>query len=92
MILLEKHIELKIYHQHQLKGYNVVQLLTAKGEIFFKIFLNDHYLFTLLLIDNDSIGFELSKLDKDLDIDIDWALYAKIEASLYSVFLTEIPS
>ena len=49
------------------------------------------YVFTLI-VKNDGPCFELSKLDKELDIEINWNLYSKIKASLYSVFLRDLPS
>lgn len=91
MILIEQHIDLNIYHCKKLKRYEVIQTWKDDFEISFKVMEEDRYVFTLI-IKNDGPCFELSKLDRELDIEIDWSLYSKIEASLYSVFLRDLPS
>jgi hypothetical protein len=91
MILIEQHIDLNIYHGNHLKRYEVIQTWQDDFEITFKVLKDGLYVFTLS-VQNDGPGFELSKLDRDLDIEIDWKLYSKIEAALYSVFLRDLPS
>lgn len=91
MILIEQHIDLNIYHCKKLKRYEVIQTWKDDFDITFKVLDGDMYVFTLT-IKNDGPSFELSKMDRELDIEIDWGLYSKIEASLYSVFLRDLPS
>ncbi len=91
MILIEQHIDLNIYHCKKLKRYEVIQTWKDDFEITFKVLNKSLYAFTLI-IKNDGSSFELSKQDRELDIEIDWGLYSKIEASLYSVFLRDLPS
>ena len=91
MILVEQYIDLNIYHCKKLKRYEVIQTWKDDFEITFKVLDDGLYIFTLI-IRNDGACFELSKLDRELDIEIDWSLYSKIEASLYSVFLRDLPS
>ena len=92
MILLELYIELKIFHLSSLKLYNVVQTLSENAQISFKVLHAGEYVFTLIVTDQGKIGFEVSQLDKDLDIEVDWALYSKIETCLFSIFLNQVPS
>lgn len=91
MILIEQHIELNIYHQNRLQLYEVIQTWKEDFDIAFKVLHDGNYVFTLV-IKNDGENFQLSKQDIDLDIEIDWNIYSKIEASLYSVFLRDSPS
>lgn len=91
MILTEQHINLNIYHQHQLQRYEVIQTWKEDFDINFKVLYQGLYLFTMV-IESEGRGFELSKLDRELDIEIDWKLYSKIEAAIYSIFLRDDPS
>ena len=91
MIITEQHIDLNIYHHHQLQPYEVVQTWKEDFDISFKVLHKGLYVFTLI-IENEGRGFKLSDLDKELNIEIDWNLYSKIEASIYSVFLRDNPS
>ena len=90
MILLEQHIELKIYHFNELRRYNAIELLKDDEGMSFSIFYKDAYLFTLIPTITDYLSFELSEADKFLNID--WNLFLKIEASLFSIFLKDPPS
>lgn len=85
MILLEQHIELKIYHFDTLRKYDVIELLKDDEGMSFTIYYQDEYLFTLIPTIADYLTFELSEADRG--INIDWNLYLKIEASLFSIFL-----
>lgn len=85
MILLEQHIELKIYHLKNLKKYDVVELLKDDEGMSFTVYYQDKYLFTLIPKITDYLTFELA--DADRHKNIDWNLYLKIEASLFSIFL-----
>lgn len=85
MILLEQHIELKIYHFNELRKYNVIEMLRDDEGMSFTIFYKEDYLFTLIPTITDYLTFELSEADKHTDID--WNLFLKIEASLFSIFL-----
>ena len=91
MIVTEQHIELNIYHQHQLQRYEVIQTWKEDFDIDFKVLYKGLYIFTMVL-KSEGKGFELSNLDRELDIEIDWKLYSKIEASIYSIFLRGNPS
>lgn len=90
MILLEQYIELQIYHFNELRKYNVVELLKDDEGMSFKIFYKGVYIFTLIPTLREFLTFELSDADKDKPID--WKLYLKIEASLFSIFLKNPPS
>jgi hypothetical protein len=92
MILLEEYLELRIYHHNELRTYDVLEIFTDDEGVIFKILYAGEYLFTLVPVKTSSLTFQLSKMDKDIDIEIDWELYLKIEASLYSIFLNEEPS
>jgi len=85
MILIEQHIELKIYHLHELRKYDVVELLRDDEGMSFNIFYKEKYMFTLIPKLREYLIFELSRVNKV--INIDWKLYYKIEASLFSIFL-----
>ena len=85
MILLEQYIELQIYHLNELRKYNVVELLKDDEGMSFKIFYKGTYIFTLIPTLKEYLTFELYEADKQMDID--WKLFLKIEASLYSIFL-----
>jgi hypothetical protein len=85
MILLEQYIELQIYHLDELRKYNVVELLKDDEGVSFKIFYKGVYLFTLVPTMQEFLSFELAAPNKL--ISMDWKLYLKIEASLYSIFL-----
>jgi len=87
MILLEQYIELKIYHFDELRKYNVVELFSDCEGVSFKIFNNAECIFTLIPTMKDSLTFELSDFDKENKTCIDWKLYSKIKASLFSIFL-----
>ncbi len=87
MILLEQYIELKIYHKAELRKYNVIELFQDNEGVSFKIFYNGAYVFTLIPTMSELLSFELSEFDKAEGTVIDWNLYSKIEASLYSIFL-----
>ena len=86
MILIEQHIGLNIYHNKKLESYEVIQTWKEDFDVAFKVLFKGNYLFTLV-IRNDCRQFELSQRDIDLDVEIDWQIYSKITASLYSVFL-----
>ena len=90
MILLEQYIELQIYHFNELRKYNVVELLKDDEGMSFKIFYKGAYIFTLIPTLREFLTFELSDTDKE--VAIDWKLYLKIEASLFSIFLKNPPS
>jgi len=90
MILLEQHIELKIYHYNALRKYDAIEMLKDDEGMSFTIYCQDEYLFTLIPIIKDYLTFELSEADKFMNID--WNLYLKIEASLFSIFLKDPPS
>ena len=85
MILLEQNIELRIYHLKELRKYNVVELLKDDEGMSFEIFYKGEYMFTLIPKMQDNLMFKLSAPNNRLPMD--WKLYLKIEASLYSVFL-----
>lgn len=85
MILLEQNIELQIYHLNELRKYNVVELLKDDEGVSFKIFDKEAYMFTLIPTMQEFLSFELAAPNKH--IAMDWNLYLKIEASLYSIFL-----
>lgn len=85
MILLEQYIELQIYHLNQLQKYNVVELLKDDEGVSFKIFYLGEYMFTLIPTMQEFLTFALTAPNKLMPMD--WSLYLKIEASLYSIFL-----
>ena len=85
MILLEQNIELRIYHLNELRKYNVVELLKDDEGVSFEIFYRGEYMFTLIPSMHEYLTFKLSAPNKYLPMD--WKLYLKIEASLYSIFL-----
>lgn len=87
MILLEQYIELRIYHNNQLRKYNVLELLKDDEGMSFIIYYNGRYMFTLIPKMTDYLRFELSPSDKNINIDL--KLFLKIEASLFSVFLKD---
>ncbi len=90
MILLEQYIELHIYHLNELRKYNVVELLKDDEGMSFKIFYKGTYIFTLIPTLKEFLTFQLA--DEDNNNDLDWGLFLKIEASLYSIFLKGPPS
>jgi|GEM_PF-5404147 len=90
MILLEQYIELQIYHFKELRKYNVVELLKDDEGMSFKIFYKGKYIFTLIPTLREYLSFELADTDKNNYVD--WSLYLKIEASLFSIFLKNPPS
>ena len=85
MILLEQNIELQIYHLGELRKYNVVELFKDDVGMSFEIFYRGEYMFTLIPEMHDALTFKLSC--GTIRVLIDWTLYFKIEAALYSVFL-----
>lgn len=85
MILLEQNIELQIYHLNELRKYNVVELLKDDEGMSFEISYKGEYMFTLIPEMKEHLMFQLSAPNKRFMMD--WKLYLKIEASLYSVFL-----
>lgn len=87
MILLEQYIELRIYHNKELRKYNVLELLKDDEGMSFTIFYKGDYVFTLIPMMTDYLRFELSPSDKNINIDL--SLFLKIEASLFSVFLKD---
>ena len=89
MILLEQYIELKIFHEGRLRKYNVIELFQDDDGVSFKIFYDGAYIFTLIPTMSDLLSFELSYYDKAQGTVVDWSLYSKIEASLYSIFLKQ---
>jgi hypothetical protein len=89
MILLEQYIELKIYHGDKLGKYNVIELFQDDEGVSFKIFYDGAYIFTLIPTMSDLLSFQLSEYDKAEGTIVDWSLYSKIEASLYSIFLKQ---
>ena len=92
MILLEEYLELRVYHQNELRTYDVLEIFTDDEGVIFKVLYKGDYLFTLIPVKRHSLSFQLSQQDKDIDADIDLKLYLKIEAALYSIFLNEEPS
>jgi len=92
MILLEHYIDIKIFHLSSLKKYDVVQTLWNNAMISFKVMYNGQYVFTLVVKNDGPIRFELSHMDRNLDIEVDWELYSKVEAALIAVYLNQIPS
>ena len=86
MILLEQHITISIYHQHILKHFDVVEMLTDTGVLSFKVMKYDEYYFTLMG-KNENNAFKLWLSDADDELSIDNELLSKIKISLYSVFL-----
>lgn len=90
MILLEQYIELRIYQDKELRKYNVLELLKDDEGMSFTIYYKGEYVFTLIPKMTDFLSFELSASDRN--IKIDWSLFLKIEASLFSVFLKNPPS
>lgn len=89
MILLAQYIELRIYHLCELRKYNVIELIKNDNEVSYKIFHHEEYIFTLVPRKTKHLSFELSDFDTAMDTYIDWKLYLKIEASLFSIFLKE---
>jgi hypothetical protein len=89
MILLAQYIELRIYHLKEWRKYNVIELIKNEDEVSYKIFHNEDYIFTLIPKKTTNLSFELSDFDMAMDTIIDWGLYSKIEASLFSIFLKE---
>jgi len=85
MILLEQYIDIQIYHYNELRKYNVVELLKDDEGVSFKIFYKGDYIFTLIPTMREFLTFELSAPNKKIRWDL--ALYLKIEASLFSIFL-----
>lgn len=92
MILLEQHIVLKIYHEKELKKYDVIEMLKDDEGMSFTVYHKGEYLYTLIPKMSDVLTFHLSDTDVCSTIIFDWDLFLKIEASLYSVFLKEMPS
>ena len=90
MILLEQYIELKIYHNNELRKYNVVEFLKDDEGMSFKIFYKGDYIFSLVPTMKKFLTFKLSH--RNTAIEFDWRLYLKIEASLFSIFLNNPPS
>ena len=86
MILLEQDIELQIYHDNELRKYDVVEVLKDDEGMSFKIFYKGDYVFTLIPTMNEFLSFKLSAPNKVMPWDS--SLYLKIEASLFSIFLT----
>jgi hypothetical protein len=87
MILLEQYIELRIYHNKELRKYNVLELLKDDEGMSFTIFYKGDYVFTLIPKMTNILTFELSDLDKNTKLD--WKLFLKIEGSLFSIFLKD---
>ena len=87
MILLQQHIELKIYHQNQLRKYKVIELLKDDEGMSFSIFYEGDFLFTLIPKMADFLTFSVKDIHKLINFNL--GLYLKIEAALYSVFLTQ---
>ena len=85
MILFKQYINLQIYHFNELRKYNVVELLKDDEGMSFKIFYKGAYIFTLIPTLKEFLTFELSAPNER--IHMDWSLYLKIEASLFSIFL-----
>ncbi len=85
MILLEQHIELKIFHGNELRKYDVVELLRDDEGMSFNIFYKERFLFSLIPTLRKFLSFELSGVNKGMSMD--WKLHYKIEASLFSIFL-----
>lgn len=85
MILLEQYLELQIYHNKELRKYDVVELLEDDEGMSFKIFYKGNHIFSLIPTMKEFLTFELSAPDKKMRWDLN--LYLKIEASLFSIFL-----
>ena len=62
MILLEQYIELKIYHNNELRKFNVLELLKDDEGMTFTIYYKGDYMFTLIPTMTDCLRFELSPL------------------------------
>ncbi len=94
MILLEQHIVLKIYHEKELKKYDVIEMLKDDEGMSFTVYHHGEYLYTLIPKMTEALTFHLSDADicTTSTLSFDWDLFLKIEASLYSVFLKEMPS
>lgn len=92
MILLEQHIVLKVYHNNELRKYDVIEMLKDDEGMSFTVYHHGEYLYTLIPKMSEVLTFHLSDADVYSIILFDWDLYLKIEASLYSVFLKEMPS
>lgn len=88
VILHEEHIVLMIYHLNKLKRYDAIEYLTDTEGMSFQLFCNKQYMFTLIPLMKEYLCFELSDFDKRYTL-IDWNIYSKITASLFSVFLNE---
>ncbi len=88
MILLEENIELMIYHRNKLRKFNAIELLCDTEGMSFQIFEKKQYMFTVIPLMRDSLSFELSDFDKQFTV-IDWNIYSKITASLFSIFLKD---
>ena len=87
MILLQQHIELKIYHQNEIRKYKVIELLKDDEGISFSIFYEGNLLFTLIPKMDEFLTFSVKDEYKLANFNV--SLYLKIEAALYSVFLTQ---
>jgi hypothetical protein len=93
MTLLELKIAMSISHRGRLDKYYVVEALNDHDETCFIVINNNNYVFTLVPKKENVSRFELSKFDINRnEHDLDRELLAKIEASLYSIFLEEMPS
>jgi hypothetical protein len=87
MILLQQHIELKIYHQNEMRKYKVIELLKDDEGMSFSIFHEGNLLFTLLPKMDEFLTFSVKDEYKLKNFNL--GLYLKIEAALYSVFLKQ---
>ena len=87
MILLQQHIELKIYHENEMKKYKVIELLKDDEGISFSIFHDGELLFTLIPKMGEFLTFSVKEENKLANFNL--SLYLKIEAALYSVFLSQ---
>ena len=86
---MKLNIELGIFHLGKLIKYDVVELFQDNDMLSYGIFHKGKYEFTLVPSNPEWLSFELSEYDKLRDIKLDWDIYSKIEASLYSMFLND---
>ena len=75
MILLQQHIELKIYHNNKLRKYKVIELLKDDEGISFSIYHDGDFVFCLIPTMTDFLSFKLK----------DPSRLKNIELSLYSI-------
>ncbi len=90
MILLEQHIAISIYHQQNLLHFDVMEILTDDGNLIFKVMKQNEYYFTLTgKNEKNAFRLELSKRDRDVEVDINYEIFSKIKIAVYSVFIND---